>query len=123
MVTAEQVSSLRNDLSYGEIALIFTLSDASGKSPAEVLAQRKDNGVIWNTVAQKLAVKLSDVTPVVSSILKSAKMDAEDKTLKDQLDKESVPGAKPVISAPPEKAPQKEEQPKDAYHKDVKSRQ
>ncbi|MDR3592989.1 MAG: hypothetical protein P4N41_25295 [Negativicutes bacterium] len=123
MVTVDQVSSLHNDLSYGEITLIFALSDASGKSPADVLALRKDNSVTWNNVAQKLSVKLSDVSPTVSSILKNAKLDAEDNALKAQLDQESAPGAKPVVSPPAAAKMPPADQPKDAYHKDIKARQ
>jgi hypothetical protein len=121
-VSADQVAFLRNDLSYGEIALVYALSDSSGKSAADVFAWRKDDGLTWNKVAQKCAVKLSDVTPAVSSILKSAKLDVEDKTLKAELDQENVPGAKQVVAVTPEKAAKKDE-PKGAYNKDVLSRQ
>jgi hypothetical protein len=123
MVTADQVSSLRNDLSYGEIALVFALSDASGKPAADVIAQRKDNSVTWKLAAQNLAVKLSDVTPAVSSILKNAKLDAEDKALKAQLDQESAPGAKPVVTAPAPDKVSHQPEPKGPYNKDIKSRQ
>jgi len=121
-VTAEQVSYMHNDLSYGEIALVFALSDASGKPAADIFSRRKDDNQTWNQVAQKFSVKLSDVTPAASSILKNAKLDAEDKDLKAELDKENVPGAKPVVAVSPDKASKKDE-PKAPSGKDVLSRQ
>lgn len=122
-VSADQVSFMHNDMSYGEIALVFALSDASGKPASDVYGKRKDDGLNWTQIAQKLGVKLSDVTPAVSSILKNAKLDDEDKAMKAVLDKESVPGAKPVVTVPPDSKATKKEEPKTGYNKDVLSRQ
>jgi hypothetical protein len=98
-VLPEHISYLHSNLGYGEITLLYGLAETSGKPVSDILAMRKDDGLGWGQIAQKLGVKLGDVTPKTSQILKNAKLDSDDKALAATLNQEAnAPKDKPVAN-------------------------
>ena len=88
-VTANEISNLRinNKLGYGEIALLYGLTFSSQKSMDTILALR-EQGDGWGDIARALGLKVSDIMSKTASVLKTAKMDNENKTLKEKITKE-----------------------------------
>ena len=87
-VTPQEIADLRakNDIGYGGITLLYGLANASGKTVTDIIAMRQQD-LGWGDIAKSLGLKVSDIMKKSSSILKSAKMNNEEKKLQSELNK------------------------------------
>lgn len=77
-VSVQEVTVLKTrNLGYGEIALVYNLAHASGRSVDDILIMRFDHKMGWGKIAKSLGVKLHGPADQSVVILREAKLDKD----------------------------------------------
>jgi len=68
----------QEDLTNGEIAIAYGLSDLSGQSLEQIMELRQNQHKGWGLIAKELGVKVSDAVHLTNNIMHHAEIPGED---------------------------------------------
>ena len=68
----------QDDLTHGEIAIAYGLSDLSGQSLEQIMELRQNQHMGWGRIAKELGVKVSDAVHLTNKIMHHAEIPDED---------------------------------------------
>ncbi|MGL6016116.1 MAG: hypothetical protein ACRCZU_08595 [Selenomonadaceae bacterium] len=68
----------QDDLTHGEIAIAYGLSDLSGQSLEQIMELRQNQHMGWGRIAKKFGVKVSDAVHLTNNIMHHAEITNED---------------------------------------------
>ena len=93
-VDSDKVTALREKhYSYGDIAMVYSISHISRKASWDILAMR-DSKMGWGQIAKQLGVSVGQGLNGVEKIMKEMRMPEETEKLKDVISKEPKAGKK-----------------------------
>lgn len=90
-VDSDKITSLREkNYTYGEIAMLYSLSHVSRKPSWDIITMR-DGKMGWGEIAKRLGVSVGQGMSGVSQIMKEMNMVEETDKLKEMISKEPKP--------------------------------